>query len=205
MCGILPRPSSPQLAPAWFTPHLHLLKASTILDPCRLRTVSREGVIRLAICTYRAWEQARKSCCMCSEHGGIEGWMGPRYNKRVCHMTVLHEHTLSTCTVYSCCQSSRQQYLEILTSCPEMASPAVLFAALSIVYFVWRYFNSTDIPKIKNLPEPPGVPIFGNLLQFGSRHSQTATELSKKYGPVFQTRFGNRVSRPRICSQHCVE
>lgn len=64
---------------------------------------------------------------------------------------------------------------------------------LAIVYALVRYLNRTDTPKIKNLPEIPGVPVFGNLLQFGSSHAKVAAKLAEKYGPVFQVRFGNRV------------
>jgi phenylacetate 2-hydroxylase len=66
-------------------------------------------------------------------------------------------------------------------------------AVIAVVFFVVRYFNRTDTPKVKNLPEIPGYPIFGSLLQFGSSHAKVAAELSKKYGPVFQVRLGNRV------------
>lgn len=59
-------------------------------------------------------------------------------------------------------------------------------------YIILKYVNSTDTPKIKNLPEIPGVPLFGNLLQFGNNHARVAGELAKKYGPVFQVRLGNR-------------
>lgn len=65
--------------------------------------------------------------------------------------------------------------------------------AIAIVFYIARYFNRTDTPKVKNLPEIPGVPIFGNLLQFGVSHAKVAAKLAKKYGPVFQVRFGNRV------------
>lgn len=67
-------------------------------------------------------------------------------------------------------------------------------AVVAAVYFIIRYLNRTDTPKIKNLPEVPGVPLFGNLLQFGSTHARVAAEFAKKHGPVFQVRFGNRVS-----------
>lgn len=49
------------------------------------------------------------------------------------------------------------------------------------------------MPKIKGLPEIPGVPIFGNLLQLGEHHAKVAGSWAKKYGPVFQVRLGNRV------------
>ncbi|EPE29029.1 Cytochrome P450 [Glarea lozoyensis ATCC 20868] len=65
-------------------------------------------------------------------------------------------------------------------------------ALVAVVYFIIRYLNKTDYPKIKNLPEIPGVPIFGNLLQFGDSHARVAGALAKKFGPVFQVRLGNR-------------
>lgn len=67
-------------------------------------------------------------------------------------------------------------------------------AVIAVIYFLIRYLNRTDTPKIKNLPEIPGYPLFGSLLQFGASHAKVAGELAKKYGPVFQVRLGNRVS-----------
>ena len=61
------------------------------------------------------------------------------------------------------------------------------------VFILIRYLNRTDTPKIKNLPEIPGYPLFGSLLQFGDKHAQVAGQLAKKYGAVFQVRLGNRV------------
>ena len=69
------------------------------------------------------------------------------------------------------------------------------FLLLAILYAMIKYFNSTDTPKIKGIPEIPGVPIFGNLLQLGNEHAKRAAALAKKYGPVFQVRLGNRVCR----------
>ncbi|KAG9235493.1 cytochrome P450 phenylacetate 2-hydroxylase-like protein [Amylocarpus encephaloides] len=65
-------------------------------------------------------------------------------------------------------------------------------ALVAVVYFILRYLNRTDTPKIKNIPEIPGVPLFGNLLQFGDRHAKVARNLAKKYGAVFQVRLGNK-------------
>ncbi|KAG9529540.1 putative cytochrome P450, partial [Aureobasidium melanogenum] len=73
-----------------------------------------------------------------------------------------------------------------------MASPVVLGVAALVIFFVVRYLNSSDIPKIKNLPEIPGVPLFGNLLQLGTNHALVAQKWAKQYGSVFQTRLGNR-------------
>lgn len=63
---------------------------------------------------------------------------------------------------------------------------------IAVIYTIIKYVNSTDTPKIKNIPEIPGVPLFGNLLQFGNNHAKVAGELASKYGPVFQVRLGNR-------------
>lgn len=74
------------------------------------------------------------------------------------------------------------------------ASPTTIgFLLLSIVFVLIKLANRTDQPKIKGLPEIPGVPIFGNLLQLGSDHARVAGKFAKQYGwPVFQTRLGNR-------------
>lgn len=61
---------------------------------------------------------------------------------------------------------------------------------LSLLIFL---LDKTDIPFIQNLSAVPPVPIFGSLFQLGSEHPKRLAELSKKYGPVFQIRLGNRV------------
>lgn len=76
-----------------------------------------------------------------------------------------------------------------------MSLQVQILAAVAAVYFLIRYLNRTDMPKIKGLPEIPGVPLFGNLIQLGTEHAKVAREWSKKYGPVFQVRLGNKVSR----------
>ncbi|KAL2354068.1 cytochrome P450 phenylacetate 2-hydroxylase [Cryomyces antarcticus] len=73
-----------------------------------------------------------------------------------------------------------------------MTFQVVAVAAVAIVYFTIRFLNRTDVPKIKGIPEIPGVPLFGNLLQLGSQHAAVATNWAKKYGPVFQVRMGNK-------------
>lgn len=65
-------------------------------------------------------------------------------------------------------------------------------AAIAVVFLIIRYLNRTDVPKIKGLPEIPGVPMFGNLLQLGEKHATVAGAWAKKFGPVFQVRMGNR-------------
>lgn len=74
-----------------------------------------------------------------------------------------------------------------------MAVQTVVIAVIAAVYFFIRYLNRTDKPKIKGLPEIPGLPIFGSLLQLGEKHAPVAGQWAKKYGPVFQVRMGNRV------------
>ena len=66
-------------------------------------------------------------------------------------------------------------------------------AAFAAFVLVVLFLDSTDTPKIKNLPEIPGVPIFGNLLQLGQEHARVAGAWAKKYGPVFQVRLGTKV------------
>lgn len=74
-------------------------------------------------------------------------------------------------------------------------SDQVLYIAVLIgLYLLYRFSNSTDTPKIKGIPEIPGVPIFGNLIQLGTDHARVAQKWAAKYGPVFQTRLGTKVS-----------
>lgn len=75
-----------------------------------------------------------------------------------------------------------------------MTYQTVAFAVIAVTYFVIRYLNRTDMPKIKNLPEIPGYPLFGSLVALGDKHAKVAGEWAKKYGPVFQARLGNRVN-----------
>ena len=72
-----------------------------------------------------------------------------------------------------------------------MAIQTLAVAVITVVYFIIRYFNRTDIPKIKGIPEIPGIPIFGNLLQLGDQHATVTGKWAKKFGPVFQVRMGN--------------
>ncbi|KAJ5272324.1 hypothetical protein N7478_007449 [Penicillium angulare] len=73
-----------------------------------------------------------------------------------------------------------------------MALQTIAVAVVTVVYFLIRYFNRTDVPKIKGIPEIPGVPIFGNLLQLGQQHATVTAKWAKKFGPVFQVRMGNK-------------
>ena len=74
-----------------------------------------------------------------------------------------------------------------------LLTPTVLpFFIISVVYVAIKLLDRTDIPKIKGLPEIPGWPIFGNLIELGDNHALNAAKWAKKYGPVFQVRMGNR-------------
>jgi len=70
----------------------------------------------------------------------------------------------------------------------------LLFGVLSVIFVLVKLANQTDIPKIKNLPELPGVPVFGSLLHLGKHHARNCAKYAKTYGDVFQARLGNRVS-----------
>lgn len=69
----------------------------------------------------------------------------------------------------------------------------IVAVALVITYFAYRILISTDTPKIKGIPEIPGLPLFGSLLELGTNHAKVAQGWAKKYGPVFQVRLGNKV------------
>ena len=75
-----------------------------------------------------------------------------------------------------------------------MFSPVLGAAALVVAFALYRFLYATDTPKIKGLPEIPGLPLFGSLFELGSNHALVAQKWAKKYGPVFQVRMGNRVS-----------
>lgn len=74
-----------------------------------------------------------------------------------------------------------------------MGFQTVGLAVIAIILFIVRYSNRTDISKINHIPEIPGIPIFGNLLQLGNEHARRAGQWVKQYGPVFQVRLGNKV------------
>lgn len=76
-----------------------------------------------------------------------------------------------------------------------MSPQTIGIALIATVFFIIRYLNRTDTPKIENIPEIPGYPLFGSLLEFGVSHAKVARRLAEKYGAVFQVRLGNRVRR----------
>ena len=75
-----------------------------------------------------------------------------------------------------------------------MSFPLIaLTTTFLLLYLLYHYLTKTDIPRIPNLPEIPGYPLFGSLLELGSDHARVAQRWAKKYGPVFQVRMGNKV------------
>lgn len=74
-------------------------------------------------------------------------------------------------------------------------------AAAAISFFAYRFLYGTDTPLIKGLPEIPGLPLFGSLIELGENHALVAQQWAKKYGPVFQVRMGTRVSAPGSISK----
>ncbi|KAH9429202.1 hypothetical protein MCOR27_009835 [Pyricularia oryzae] len=73
-----------------------------------------------------------------------------------------------------------------------MQSFVVIAGLLAAAYFVHRLLYGTDTPHIKGLPEVPGLPLFGSLIELGDNHAKVAQRWAEKYGPVFQVRMGNR-------------
>ncbi|EGR46923.1 uncharacterized protein TRIREDRAFT_4726 [Trichoderma reesei QM6a] len=73
-----------------------------------------------------------------------------------------------------------------------MAYQILGIAVIAAVFIVLKILNATDTPKVKGIPEIPGVPLFGNLLQLGVDHARVAKKWALQYGPVFQARLGNR-------------
>lgn len=86
-----------------------------------------------------------------------------------------------------------------------MSFTITLLAVVAFVYLAIKQMSGTDIPKIKGVPEIPGVPIFGSLIQLGKSHARSCRKFAAKYGPIFQIRLGNRVSpRGYMPSNHPV-
>ena len=53
-----------------------------------------------------------------------------------------------------------------------MESQTFAFLALFLAFGLFTYLNKTDDPHIKGLPEAPGVPIFGSLINMGKSHAR---------------------------------
>ncbi|KAL9055306.1 MAG: hypothetical protein Q9162_003613 [Coniocarpon cinnabarinum] len=68
----------------------------------------------------------------------------------------------------------------------------VAIGIVSLAYLFIKFLYSTDKPRVKNLPEIPGLPLFGSLIDLGQYHARVAGKWAEKHGPVFQARLGNR-------------
>jgi phenylacetate 2-hydroxylase len=74
-----------------------------------------------------------------------------------------------------------------------MSYSILLSASLLFLYVLVKYLNRTEQAKIKGLPEIPGWPLFGSLIDLGECHARVAQKWAEKYGPVFQVRLGTKV------------
>jgi len=66
-----------------------------------------------------------------------------------------------------------------------------VIAALGLlvaIFTLWQFLFKEEQPKIKGIPEIPGWPFVGNLLQLGNDHAAVCMKWAQKYGPVFQVR-----------------
>jgi len=61
-------------------------------------------------------------------------------------------------------------------------------AAFLVLLAILQFLFKAEQPRIKGIPEIPGWPIVGNLLQLGSDHAAVCMKWAAKYGPVFQVR-----------------
>ena len=61
-----------------------------------------------------------------------------------------------------------------------LLQPHILpFFLIALVYTAVKILDRTDIPKIKGLPEIPGLPIVVNLYGLGDNQAKKAAEWSK--------------------------
>lgn len=68
----------------------------------------------------------------------------------------------------------------------------IAITTLCLVYLTLKQFR-TEIPEgLRQLPGPRSLPVIGNLLDLGSRPYLNLTEMSKRYGDVFQIQIGMR-------------
>ncbi|KAM6943462.1 cytochrome P450 1A1 [Xenentodon cancila] len=68
----------------------------------------------------------------------------------------------------------------------------IALTTVCVVYLILKHFRN-EIPEgFRQLPGPKPLPIIGNLLEVGSRPYLSLTEMSKRYGNVFQIQIGMR-------------
>jgi hypothetical protein len=66
-----------------------------------------------------------------------------------------------------------------------IVASAILVAAFVLTQLLFK----TEQAMVQGIPEIPGWPIVGNLLQLGSDHAAVCMKWAEKYGPVFQVRY----------------
>ena len=66
-----------------------------------------------------------------------------------------------------------------------IVASAILVAAFVLTQLLFK----TEQARVQGIPEIPGWPIVGNLLQLGSDHAAVCMKWAEKYGPVFQVRY----------------
>jgi hypothetical protein len=75
-----------------------------------------------------------------------------------------------------------------------LSSSIVFYIIAAFALFLLQHFTyATDTPYIKNLAQIHGWPVFGSLIELGETHAKVFGVWSKRYGPVFQVRLGNKV------------
>ncbi|RDA94950.1 hypothetical protein CP533_0137 [Ophiocordyceps camponoti-saundersi (nom. inval.)] len=75
-----------------------------------------------------------------------------------------------------------------------MLPPMLVLAATiaALLHLLRRLLYATDVPKIKGIPEAPGIPLLGSLVHLGADHARVAQRWARRYGPVVQARLGSR-------------
>ncbi|PFH59211.1 hypothetical protein XA68_12670 [Ophiocordyceps unilateralis] len=68
----------------------------------------------------------------------------------------------------------------------------LVVVAAAVIHLARRFLYATDVPKIKGLPEAPGLPLLGSLVHLGTDHARVTQRWGRRYGPVVQARLGNR-------------
>ncbi|KAJ0001975.1 hypothetical protein NQD34_001771 [Periophthalmus magnuspinnatus] len=68
----------------------------------------------------------------------------------------------------------------------------VAIATVCLVFLILQYLQN-EIPEgLQRLPGPKPLPIIGNVLELGSKPYLSLTEMSKRFGDIFQIQIGMR-------------
>nr|BAP87034.1 cytochrome P450 2A [Oryzias latipes] len=68
----------------------------------------------------------------------------------------------------------------------------IALTTVCVVYLLLKHFNKKIPGGLRQLPGPTPLPIIGNLLKLGSKPYLSLTEMSKRFGDVFQIQIGMR-------------